>query len=180
MANQAYIQGMGKVNVAPNDYYKTGGSQSNGAGAVVTAGVLSGLTDIVTGFVNAGRIKQTAKFNAAMGEIQTRMAKTVAKYEIARIRQRSDSLFSKQRALYAKSGVRFEGSPAVVMANSLKEAELDVFATDLNAEMAGWATEAQGKIGMMETSGAYGAAMSNAGKTILDTGEKILPYLMKK
>jgi len=179
MANEAYVQGMGKINVAPNDYYKSSGNNV-GAGAVITAGVLSGLTDIITGFVNAGRIKQTAKFNAAMGDIQIRMAKTVAKYEIARIRQRSDSLFSRQRAIYAKSGVTFDGSPAAVMQNSLKEAELDVFATDLNAEMAGWATEAQGKIGIMETSGAYGAAMMNAGKTILNTGVTLAPYLLKK
>jgi hypothetical protein len=123
------------------------GSSSGMAGATVTAGVLSGLTEIITGYVNAGRIKQTAKFNAAMGEIQTRMAKTVAKFEIARIRLRSDSMFSTQRALYAKSGVTFDGSPAEVMTRSLKEAEMDAFVTDLNAEMAGWSVEAKGKIG---------------------------------
>jgi len=54
MANTAYIQGMGKVNVAPADYYKSSAAQiSSGgskglAGATITAGVLSGIADIAT------------------------------------------------------------------------------------------------------------------------------------
>lgn len=166
-----------------------GSSSSAAGGATVTAGVLSGLTSIITGFINAGRIKNTAKFNAGMADIEARMAQTQAdftsrinrvsaKYAIAQIRRTSDQLFSKQRALYAKAGVTFSGSPAEVMTESLKQAELDVFATDLNADIASWngqfaatniATEkkAEADIYRMGAQSVYVDAGTSASNTIL-------------
>jgi len=150
------------------------GAASSGIGGAVTAGVISGMTDIITGFINAGRVKQTAKFNSALGEIQTRLAKASAKFEIARIRKKSDSMYSTQRALYAKSGVSLAGSPAHVMAESMKNAEMDAFITDLNADLYGNNVSVQNQIGSMEAAGAYGAAGMNAGKSILTMGTNYL------
>jgi len=192
MANTAYIQGMGKVNVAPADYYKSSAAQiSSGgskglAGATITAGVLSGIADIATGFINAGRIRQTAKFNEAMADIENRMigvqrtiAKSSAKYEIAQIRRRSDQLYSQQRALYAKAGVRLEGSPAEVMTESLKEAEMDAIITDINAEytdigleVSQWSNKSKTDIANIGASSAYANALMGASKTILNMGVK--------
>ncbi len=163
---------------------------SAGGGAMVSAGIISGLADIAVGFINAGRIKQTAKFNIGMADIEARMAQTKAdftarinrvsaKYAIAQIRKQSDSLYSTQRALYAKSGVTLDGSPAEVMMASLREAELDVFATDLNADLASWsgqfmatqiASEKKAEAGLyaMGAKTAYANAGAGASKTILN------------
>jgi hypothetical protein len=171
----------------------TGGGGSSGsggklAGATITAGVLSGIADIATGFINAGRIRQNAKFNEAMADIENRMigvqrtiAKSSAKYEIAQIRRRSDQLYSQQRALYAKAGVRLEGSPAEVMTDSLKESEMDALITDINAEYTDigleysmWKNKAETDIANIGASSAYANALMNAGKTILTTMDKQL------
>jgi hypothetical protein len=167
-----------------------GGSSGSSklAGATITAGVLSGIADIATGFINAGRIRQTAKFNAAMADIENRMigvqrtiAKSSAKYEIAQIRRRSDQLYSQQRAAYAKSGVKLEGSPAEVMVDSLKESEMDAIITDINAEYtdigleySAWSNKAKTDIANIGASSAYANALMGAGKTILSTMEKQL------
>lgn len=155
----------------------SGGGGASGAGiggATVTAGLLSGLTDIATTFVNAGRAKNLAKFNAGMAEIEGRMAKVAARFEIAGIRRRSEKLFSRQRALYAKAGVKLEGSPAEVMLDSLKEAELDAAITDINAEYIGWQKRTEGDIGKMQVAGVYGDAMMKTGAKLLNMGTNYL------
>lgn len=144
-----------------------------GSGALITSSVISGIGEVANSFIEAGRRKATAKFNAGMADISGRMVRTVAKYEIQRIREKSDALFSKQRALYAKSGVTFSGSPAAVMQASLKEAELDAFNTELTAEMSAWNIQMQGRIGKAEVAGAYGDAGIGAAKTILNTATYI-------
>lgn len=153
------------------------GTPANGIGslntALITSSVISGLGDIANQFINAGRVKATAKFNQGMAAIQGEMVKTVAKYEIARIRKKSDTLYSKQRAIYAKAGVTFDGSPAEVMKDSLKSGELDAFTINMNAEMQAWSYNAQAKINVNEASGATGAASVNSAKTILQTASFI-------
>lgn len=135
--------------------------------ATVTSGILSGIADMAVGFINAGRIKQTADFNASLLDINTRLKRLSAKLEIAKIRERSSSLFSKQRAQYAKAGVKLEGSPAEVMKKDLEDAEYNSIITRLNAETAAWQNQTEGDIGRMEASGAYGAAGLNASSRIL-------------
>ncbi len=148
------------------------GASSYG-GAAVTAGVISGLTQIATGFINAGRVKQTAKFNAAMAEIEGRMAKVPARLEIAKIRKASNSMFSKQRALYAKAGVRLEGSPSEVMLESLKEGEVDAIITGLNAEYFGMQKSAEAAIYRIEGQGAINDQITSSFASILNMGTKL-------
>jgi len=146
-------------------------SSSKGAG-VVASGVISGLTDIATGFINAGRVKNTYKFNAAMAQLQGRMTRLAADVEIKNIRKKAQSLFSSQRAAYAKAGVKMEGSPAVVMANSLKEAELDAIYADISATYNVGLTETQAGIYRMQGQSAQIDAWTNAFQSILNTGVK--------
>ena len=193
--NLSFGGGSGGSTSAP----ATGGGGSGGGGSgIASAGIISGLAEIAVGFINAGRIKQTAKFNIGMADIEARMAQTKAdftarinrvsaKYAIAQIRKQSDSLYSTQRALYAKSGVTLDGSPAEVMMASLREAELDVFAMDLNADLASWsgqfmatqiASEKKAEAGLyaMGAKTAYANAGAGASKTILNM---ISSYAMK-
>jgi hypothetical protein len=146
----------------------SGGSSGKGAAGIVASGVISGLTDIATGFINAGRVKNTFKFNQAMAQLQGRMTRLAADVEIKNIRKKAQSLFSSQRAAYAKAGVKMEGSPAVVMANSLKEAELDAIYADISATYNVGLTETQAGIYQMQGQSAQIDAWTNAFKGILN------------
>lgn len=137
------------------DLFGAASKGGGGGGGGVAAGVISGLADIATGFINASRVKNTykfnqgmadlqANFNAAMAGLQGRMVRLSADTAIKQIRQKAQGLFSEQRAAYAKAGVKMAGSPAEVMMDSLREAELDVIYTDINATY---------NIGLLQTQG---------------------------
>lgn len=190
----AYISGMGKVNVAPADYYKGGGGGITPGAAIITSSIVSAIGDIAVGFMNAGAatkaskyrtqsMRMTADFNSEMADIQSRMTMNAAKYEIKQIRRRSDMLYSKQRSQYTKAGVTLEGSPAEIMMKSLQEGEQDALITGINAEYEAWGIKARTdtanialRIGDSSATGAYARAASGAGKTILDLGTKYLMY----
>ncbi|MFA5388866.1 MAG: hypothetical protein WC312_03830 [Candidatus Omnitrophota bacterium] len=170
-------------------------TQAGSAGmGTVASGVISGLSDIATGFINASRIRNTYKFNTKMAELQAdfnarmaqlqgRMVRLAADVEIKNIRQKAESLYSEQRAGYAKAGVKMTGSPAQVMMDSLREAELDVIYTDISATYNVGLTETQAGIyrtqaqvqgaiyGMQGKSAQYDA-LQNALKSILNMGVK--------
>ena len=165
------------------------------AGGMIATSVIGGLTDIATGYINAKRTKNTydfnarmaglqADFNAAMAGLQGRMTRLSADIEIKNIRERALSLYSTQRAGYARAGVKMEGSPIEVMQSSLQDAELDAIYTNISAEynislsktQAGiYKTEAQAQsdIYKMQGQSALADANINAGKTILGTGTDI-------
>jgi len=165
-----------------------------GAGLIAT-NVISGLTDIATGYINSKRVKNTYEFNARMAELQGgfnaamaglqgRMTRLSADIEIANIRDKAMSLYSTQRAAYAKAGVKMEGSPIEVMQSSLRDAELDAIYADISATynvgltetQAGiYRTEAQMQAGIYKMQGksALADANINAFKTILNTGTDI-------
>ena len=114
---------------------KAVGGATPGAGAgLVASGVLSGLSTIAQGFINAQRLKNTYNFNEGMAALNKRMMQLSARVAIADIRKKAQSLFSSQRAGYAKAGFSFEGSPAIVAQESLKNASLDEIFTQINAD----------------------------------------------
>jgi len=163
----------------------------------IAGGVISGLAGIATGFINANRMKNTYKFNASMAQLQGdfnagmaglqgRMTRLSADIEIKNIRKKAQTLFSFQRAAYAKAGVKtMEGSPAEVMMDSLRESELDViyanisadYNVSLNKTQAGiYKTEAQTQADIygMEGKSAGYDALQGGFKSILEVGTKYL------
>lgn len=152
----------------------SGASGGGMGGATVTSGVISSLASIATTVLNAQAAKNTAKFNAGMAEIEGRAIKVAARFEIAKIRRRSDQIFGRQIAMYAKSGVKLEGSPAEVMLESLKEAELDAIITDINAEYGIWQKQAQGDMYKMDAANVYTNAMLSSGAQVIKMGTNYL------
>ncbi len=75
-------------------------------------------------------------FNAGVARQEGLLAQASAKLNIARRRKVARSLISTQEALFAKSGVTSEGSPILVMEESLAEAELDILIEQFNADVA--------------------------------------------
>lgn len=161
---------------------------------LVTSGVVSGISDIATGLINAQRTKNTYKFNSRMAELQGnfnasmaglqgRMTRLSADIEIKNIRKKAASLLSDQRAGYAKAGVALEGSPIAVMLASQKEAELDIIyqqiSADYNVGLTGtqadiYRLNAEAKTGInkMQATSAGIDAWTGVGNTILKTAIK--------
>jgi len=157
----------------------TAGSGLNKVGAgLVASGVISGLSEIATTFVNAQRTKNTYKFNADMAGLQDRMLRLSADVEIKNIRKKAATLFSEQRAGYARAGFDIrEGSPVAVMLESQKEMELDAIYADISATYNVGLQKTQGDIYNMQGQSAMNDAWTNVGSTILNTGTKIATRL---
>ena len=158
---------------APSQTEMSGGGGKGGTG-LIASNVISGLNDIATSFINAKRTKNVYKFNAAMAQLQGRMKRLTANVEIKNIRKQAQVLFSTQRALYAKAGVKMEGSPAEVMMGSLKEAELDAIYLDISATYNVGLAETQAGIYKMEAESAKYDAYINMYKTLLTMGTSYL------
>ena len=155
---------------------RTPTSATTGNMGFVASMVASGITDIATTFINAQRTKRTYEFNARMAELQGRMNKIAANKAIADIRYKAKGLFSTQRAIYAKAGVKMEGSPAEVQMESLKNSELDVIYTGINAEYQTSLQRTQAGIYRMEGASAMRDVIPKVGKTLLTMGSEYALY----
>jgi len=171
------------ISTALNPDIKLGGINSTGGGfkgvgaGLIASGVMSGLSDIATTFINAQRTKNTYKFNAQMAGLESRMLKLSAGIEIKNIRKKAQTLLSAQQAGYARAGVALEGSPIAVMLASQKEMELDEIYTQISADYGVSLQQTQAGIYEMQGKSATIDAFSSAGSTILKTGTKIATRL---
>lgn len=189
------VSNMSSVNTSKFGTGSMGGGTGIGAG-LVASGVISGLSDIATSFINASRTKNTYKFNSQMSNLQAdfnskmsglqgRMVRLSADVEIKNIRQKAQSLYSEQRAGYARAGMDIrEGSPVAVMMHDLKEAELDEIYTNISADYQVGLTSTQSDIYKINANAQEGInkmnaksagidAWTSAGNTILKMGTKI-------
>jgi hypothetical protein len=144
---------------------------SSGGAGLVASTVISGISELATGLVNAQRTKNTYKFNAEMAKLQGRMNKLSANIEIRNIRKKANSLLSSQRAGFAKSGMDVsEGTPITVMQKSQEEAELDVIYAEISRDYNVSLTNTQAGIYEMQGQSAGSDSITNAASTILNTG----------
>lgn len=75
-------------------------------------------------------------FNADIARQEIRITKARAKIEIGRKRKAQKALISEQQVLFAISGVRIdEGTPLLIMQETLEETELDILLTQFNADV---------------------------------------------
>ncbi|MCD6149205.1 hypothetical protein J7J13_00265 [bacterium] len=90
-----------------------------------------GVMAIAAGFSAYSSVKQGQsqaawnKYNAQVAKRNAKAAKAVAEAEAARKRRETQRLLGRQRAVYGKAGVTFEGSPLLVMEDTAAEGELD-------------------------------------------------------
>jgi len=86
-----------------------------------------------------------SEYNARTAEWQARLVKQSSEFSMARIQRQKAKFLSTQQSLYAKAGVKLEGSPIKVMADSATEYELDKLTENYNAQvqMAALKSEAQ-------------------------------------
>lgn len=152
----------------------------------IAAGVVSGLGDIANAFISTKRTKNIYKFNAEMAQLQGnfnaqmaklqgRMIRLSANVEIENIRNRAESLYSAQRAGFAKAGVSLEGSPAAVLLETLEDSEYEAIFVDISAKYNVGLTETQASIYKLEakTKGnLYDMYSQSSGFDAIQTGLK--------
>jgi len=149
-------------------------ASNGGSGAgLIASTVISGISDIATGLVNAQRTKNTYNFNAEMAKLQGRMNKLSANVEIRNIRKKANSLLSSQRAGYAKAGFDVsEGTPIAVMTKGQEEAELDVIYAEISRDYNVSLANTQAGIYEMQGTSAVNDSITSSVSTILNTGSK--------
>jgi len=109
--------------------------------------------------IQAGRSQEKmAEYNAAVSERDALAARQKAGFDEAAHRRRTRKFLGKQRALYGKSGVTFEGSPLLVMEETAAEAELDALAIRYGGEI-----EAGRHLSLAELERARGKQAKRAG-----------------
>lgn len=138
-----------------------------GGGVGAYAGIVSDLGQIATGLINAKRGRDTANFNTQMLDLDKRLARLSAKVRIKQIRERAMSLFSTQRAGFARAGLAIEGGQAAVMAESLKQSELDAIFEEINVELGESAIGTQQRIIQSDARSAQMDEYINIGSSIL-------------
>ena len=165
-----FINTMKPGQTAINPGGTSGGGMSGAGYGMIASGVISSIGTIVEGYINAGRMKNQFDFQAKMLALKGRMVRLGADIEIKRIRSRAQTLYGMQRAGYANAGVKMSGSPAAVMLASLREAELDVIYTDINAEYAVETGDTQSAVYRAQGRMTGYEANINTGNTILSMG----------
>ena len=103
-----------------------------------------------------------------MAELQGRMRRLSADIDIKRIRKIAEDIFGFQMATYAKAGVKLVGSPADVMRDSLKEAELDIIYTNISADYDVGIKKTEAGIYRMQAKSAKYGPIIRTGKTLLE------------
>jgi len=143
----------------------SGSASKSSSGAY--GGIVSGLGQIASGLINAKRIGDTANFNSQMLDLDKRLIKLASGLRIKQIREQAMSLFSTQRSRFAKSGLAIEGGQAAVMAESLKQSELDVIYEEINADLGVGAISTQQSMISMKARSAQMDEYINIGSSIL-------------
>ena len=88
------------------------------------AGVASGLGSYASQSQQEGLLD----FNARQGFLDAQIAQQNADAQAKALRRQGTKLTARQRVSYAKSGLRLEGTPLEVMAESIENIELDAIA----------------------------------------------------
>lgn len=132
------------------------GMQAAGTGLSIYGSLLSGQQQAAA-----------AGTQAKLSRLQSEAEEERASAEAGVIRRKARELFSAQRAAYAASGVKLEGSPLLVMADTIRESGRDILNVykQSDARKLGYEIEAD----MFKAYGksARTASYINAGSTLL-------------
>jgi len=139
----------------------------------VAAPVMIAMTVAAAGFSAYASVKQGKsqaawnKYNAQVAERNAKAAKAVAEAEAARKRRETQRLLRRQRAVYGKAGVTFEGSPLLVMEDTAAEGELDALLIEYRGLTQKQAYRSQAETDRMRAQQAKAAGWYGAGTSLL-------------
>lgn len=87
--------------------------------------------------------------------------------EVDNIRRRADRIRSAQRVAFAKSGVKMEGTPLEVLAQSARDAERDIANVRAGGALVNQVTAAQGTANSIAGYAGIGTTVTNTASTVL-------------
>jgi len=110
---------------------------------------------------------QAAEYNAAVARQQAEAARVAGELEAERIRIAGEKLTGQQKAMYAKSGVTFAGSPMEVMIDSATQNEMDALMTEYNYAIQASQAESEAALAEWRAKTAVTSSYMRAGTTLL-------------
>jgi uncharacterized protein involved in type VI secretion and phage assembly len=128
---------------------------------------------LATGLTAFGQIQQgqqqaqAASYNAAVARQKAQAARQAGELEAEKIRKQKERLTGRQKALYAKAGVTFSGSPMEVMIDSATDAEMDALITEYNYSVEASQAESQAQISNWRAKTYRSSSWTRAGATLL-------------
>ncbi len=113
-----------------------------------------------------------AKYNAKVAENDAIAARQASDYEESRFREQTRRLISSQRAAAGASGASLEGSPLLVMLDTIEEAELDALAIRHSGTVEAARGESRAALERLKGRQARQSAWIGAGAALLQGGAK--------
>lgn len=96
--------------------------------------------------LQSGLYTQMGDYNEMLGEANAIAEEINTLQNVMELRREANTTEGQQAAGYAKAGVQMEGTPTVVILDTIKQAEADVKAEMERGEYAAFAARAQGKM----------------------------------
>jgi len=119
------------------------------------------------------------EYNARVAEQNAIAAKQQAEYEANKLRRQREKMLGRQRALYASSGVQFEGSPLLALADTAAEYEMDILATQRTGLVNAQQYQSEAALQRAKAVSTRTTGVLNAGTTILTGAADILKSTKK-
>lgn len=138
------------------------------ASAALLLGVVGTVRGAKAAKVEGEQAKAISEYNANLDDQNAELARRNAEAEVARIRKGAKKVKSQQRAAYAASGVEVGvGSSLLVLADTAREAELDIQTARERGEIEAAGYKASATASRFTGEQAYQAGKIGASSTIL-------------
>jgi len=150
------------------------------AAALVTS--IAGTAMSVYSQVEQGKSQnEWSQYNAAVAERDAVAAQQSAEYDAAQKRKETAKLIGRQRALYGKAGVTFEGSPLELMEETASQGELDALMIEREGKLKAGNYQSEAALSRMKGSSAQKAGYYGAGSSLLTGASSAMTaYGLKK
>lgn len=141
-------------------------------GAII--GIIAALVSAGSAVYSAQQQRKTAAYRAKLAEEAGEEVKAGTELDVARHRERIKRLRSTQRAKYAKSGVKMEGSPLEVLADTQVQADLDEMIIRHGGQVRAGAYAREGMFERQAGRAAETADYISAGNSLLAGAYKVM------
>ena len=139
-------------------------------GAII--GIIAALVSAGSMIYSAQQQRKTADYRAQLAEEAGEEVKAGTEVDKARAEREGKRLLARQRAMYAKSGVKMEGSPLEVLADTQAELDLDQMIIEHGGQSRASAYERKGMFLRQAGRSAQQASYIRAGASLLESGGK--------
>lgn len=150
---------------------------SGGLATPILLGTLAGASAGLSAGSQMYQAKTQSKimeYNARVAEQNAVAAKQQAEYEADKLKKQRKRMLGRQRALYASSGVQFEGSPLLAMADTAAEYEMDILATQRTGLVNARQYQSEAALQKAKAASTRTTGVLKAGTTVLTGATDIL------